>query len=150
MTEPNRALPVLALLERERHGVLCTLSRKMEGWPFGSVAPYALSAANEPILLISSLAEHTRNVMADARASLFVQDSGALENPQAGPRATLLGRAEPVAEDGMENARERFLARFPESASLFQMGDFRLFILRPEHVRYIGGFGEMYWLDLAP
>jgi len=158
MPNTNRALPIRSLLERERHGVLCTLSRKMEGWPFGSVTPYALSAANEPILLMSGLAEHTQNVLGDARVSLFVQDSAALENPQAGARVTLLCRAEPVPEDespdrpDREDARDRFLARFPDAASLFELGDFRLFKLRPERVRYIGGFGEMYWLaggDLA-
>jgi hypothetical protein len=153
MTESNRALPIRALLERERHGVLCTLSSKMEGWPFGSVTPYALTAANEPILLMSGLAEHTQNVLADARVSLFVQDSAAIANPQAGARVTLLGRAEPAPEADAADARARFLARFPESESLFQLGDFRLFKLRPERVRYIGGFGQMYWLgghDLAP
>jgi heme iron utilization protein len=146
MLEPNRAQPVRTLLERERHGVLCTLSHKMEGWPFGSVTPYALTAAGEPVLLLSSLAEHTQNVLADARVSLFVQDSAAADHPQAGARATLLGRALPMPADEWADARQRYLARFPESASLFPMGDFQLFQLRLERVRYIGGFGEMYWI----
>ena len=147
MTDTNRALPVLDLLGRERHGVLSTLSKKMNGWPFGSVTPYALTASNEPIFLMSGLAEHTQNVLADARVSLFVQDSGALANPQAGARVTLAGTAERVLDEEAEDAQRRFLERFPESASLFELGDFHLFRLRVERVRYIGGFGNMYWLD---
>jgi heme iron utilization protein len=147
MNDTNRALPVLALLDRERHGVLSTLSKKMNGWPFGSVTPYALTAANEPILLMSGLAEHTQNVLADARVSLFVQDGTAIANPQAGPRVTLAGIAERVLDEEAGDARRRFLERFPESASLFQLGDFHLFRLRIERIRYIGGFGEMFWLD---
>src|SRR5437879_12351747 len=58
-----------ALLAAERHAVLATLSASRDGWPFASVAPYALSADGEPLLLLSDLAEHTRNVRADPRAS---------------------------------------------------------------------------------
>jgi len=66
------------LLATERHAVLATLSASRAGWPFASVAPYALSAAGEPLLLLSDLAEHTRNLRADPRASLMVQDGASL------------------------------------------------------------------------
>lgn len=147
MPNSERALPVQRLLQQERHGVLCTSSKKLDGWPFGSLTPYALSSAGEPLFLLSGLAEHTHNLLADARCSLFVQDSMALANPQAGARATLVGLAERVAEDQLIDARTAYTARFPESAALLQMGDFGLFQLKIERVRYIGGFGEMYWLS---
>lgn len=126
--------------------MLSTLSRKLAGWPFGSLAPFALAANGEPLLCLSGLAEHTQNLLADPRASLFVQDSAALDNPQAGARATLAGWAEAVDESEVEDARQRYLVRFPDSARLFQLGDFKLFRLKIERVRFIGGFGEMYWI----
>jgi heme iron utilization protein len=135
------------LLTQERYGVLSTLSRKAAGWPFGSLAPFALSDEGQPLVLLSELAEHTQNLRADPRVSLFVQDSQALANPQAGPRATLLCRAKPV--EATASAQAIYLRRFPESASLFQLGDFWLFRLQVERVRFIGGFGEMYWLSGA-
>ncbi len=70
-----------SLLESQQHGVLATLSARHAGWPFASVTPYALTEDGQPILLLSQLAEHTRNVLADPRASLFVQAPG--EDPQA-------------------------------------------------------------------
>src|SRR5262249_3718547 len=122
---------------------------KVGGWPFGSLAPFALSARDEPLVLLSKLAEHTQNLLAEPRVSLFVQDSQALANPQAGTRVTLLCTAALVAEKEIDGARRAYLQRFPEAAGLFQLGDFRLFKLQIERVRYIGGFGEMYWLEWA-
>jgi putative heme iron utilization protein len=138
---------VRALLMSERNGVLCTLSKKMAGWPFGSITPYAVGAAGEPIILISEIAEHTRNLRADARASLLVQDSRASEDPQAGARVTLMGYAVPVPAAYADDAGRRYLELFPNSASYFQAHDFSLFRINITQVRYIGGFGEIYWLS---
>ena len=146
MDQADRASPVHQLLQREKHGVLSTLSHKADGWPFGSLAPFALSKQGELLLLLSNLAEHTQNLLADPRVSLFVQDSQALANPQAGARATRLCTA---AETEVDEARQAYLPRFPEAAGLLQLGDFRFFKLQIERVRYIGGFGEMYWLSGA-
>jgi putative heme iron utilization protein len=72
-------------------GVLSTISARHGGYPFGSLTPYALTARGEPILLLSQLAEHTRNLHADPRASLFVQAAGA-EDDQDAMRVTLAYR----------------------------------------------------------
>src|SRR4051812_732776 len=99
---------VRGLLEGQRFGVLSTLSARNGGWPFGSVTAYALGEGGEPILLLSALAEHTRNLMADARASLFVQEPGV--DPQAVGRVTVLGTVESTTN---ETARERYVAWHP-------------------------------------
>jgi len=77
MTMSKQAEEVWRLIRAERNGVLCTLSKKMAGWPFGSITPYALTDSADPLIMISDIAEHTRNLKADARASLLVQDSRA-------------------------------------------------------------------------
>jgi heme oxygenase (biliverdin-IX-beta and delta-forming) len=138
---------VRALLQKERNAVLCTISKKIEGWPFGSISPYTATNAGEPIILISEIAEHTRNLRADARVSLIVQDSNAIKDPQAGARATLIGYAMPVPEPYLEDASRRYLQSFPNSASFFDAHDFTLFQIKVSKVRFIGGFGEIYWLD---
>jgi len=145
MNQADRMLPVRHLLEQERYGVLSTLSRKAEGWPFGSLTPFALTEAGQPLVFLSGLAEHTQNLLADPRVSLFVQDSQTLTNPQAGARATLLCIADAVSDT--TTAQSVYLQRFPESTSLMQLGDFRFFRLKIERVRFIGGFGEMYWVS---
>ena len=135
------------LLFAERQGVLATLSARRDGWPFASVAPYALTDDAEPLLLFSDLAEHTRNVRADPRASLLVQDSAALHDPQAGSRLTLLGRVEPFNGGDAAAAQARYLERHPQSADYFAMSDFRLYVLRVQEARFISGFGDMGWMN---
>ena len=136
-----------SLLQAERNGTLSTLSKKMAGWPFGSIAPYALTAGGEPLILISEIAEHTRNIRADARVSLLVQESAAIADPQAGGRVTVVGYAMPVTQTFIDDARRRYLDLFPKSASYFEAHDFSLFQIKPTQVRFIGGFGEIYWLE---
>ena len=137
------------LLANERHAVLATLSASREGWPFASVAPFALSDAGEPLLLLSDLAEHTRNVRVDPRASLMVQDSASLTDPQAGCRVSILGQVEPVAETELTSARQAYVARHPRAAEYVAMADFHLYVLRVREARFIGGFGDMGWIDAA-
>ena len=145
MSKP--AEEVRALNGRERNAMLCTLSKKIDGWPFGSITPYAVAATGEPIILISEIAEHTRNLREDARASLLVQDSQAANDPQSGARVTLMGYAIPVPPPYLDDARRRYLDLFPGSASYFQVHDFTLFQIKVSRVRFIGGFGEIHWLD---
>src|SRR5260221_336470 len=99
------------LRETERPGVQATGAASREGWPFASVAPFALSDRGEPLLLLSDLAEHTRNIRADPRASLMVQDGASLNDPQAGGRVTILGQVEPVLDADLRNARAAYVAR---------------------------------------
>ncbi len=145
MSNSDHALLVRNLLEQEKQGTLSTLSQKYAGWPFGSLTPYAISAAGDPLIFVSSLAEHTRNLLADPHVSLFIQDTSAQSNPQANARATFLGLAEPVTDKEQEDAAQRYLARFPEAGQNFQLGDFLLVKILVQHTRYIGGFGEMFW-----
>ena len=132
------------LLVTERQAVLATLSARRAGWPFASVAPYALDADGQPLLLLSELAEHTRNLRADPRASLLVQESSALDDPQAGGRVTLLGKLE---QTGDEQARSAYVARHPQAAEYLMLGDFRMWRLNVSEARYVNGFGDMGWLE---
>jgi heme iron utilization protein len=141
------AQEIRALLENERSGVLATLSASRGGWPFASVAPYALSAQGEPLLLLSRLAEHTRNLRTDDRASLLVQDHASLEDPQAGARITILGQIEAISQLELESAQRRYVGWHPRAAEYLSMGDFRLYVLRVREARFIGGFGDMGWID---
>ena len=82
------------LLQRMRVGVLATVSARHGGAPFTSLAPYALSGAGDPVLLLSAIAQHTRNLEADPRASLFVHDPAAAEeDPRTAERVSIVGRA---------------------------------------------------------
>src|SRR5512138_1383168 len=80
------------LLRTEEVAVLATVSASRRGHPFTSLVPFAVSRGGEPLLLLSALAQHTRNVGADARASLLVYDAAAAaKDPRTAARASFLG-----------------------------------------------------------
>jgi putative heme iron utilization protein len=144
---PAELALVRRLLAAERHGVLSTAHARYGGWPFGSVAPYALTDEGDPLFLFSSLAEHTHNLRADPRASLVVQERASLDEPLAGGRATLMGRVEVPDGDEREAAVDRYIQRFADAAQWRGSHDFAPFVLRVERVRWILGFGSMGWFD---
>jgi putative heme iron utilization protein len=135
------------LLRRERVGVLATLSvRHGGGHPIASLAPFALDGRGEPVLLLSALAQHTRNIEADPRASLFVHDPAAAErDPRTAPRLTLVGRVHRATQGEEPDAKARYLARHPEARGLFAL-DFALYVLEVHEAQLVGGFGAAGWL----
>ena len=115
-------------------GVLSTHSVKFAGYPFGSVTPFVLNHQGMPVILISSLAEHTKNIIENANVSLLVFNN---ENDlQANARLTLLAKAEQTDKN---NAliRARYLRYMPQAESYFDAHDFSFYTLYITHGRYI-------------
>lgn len=133
------------LLLAASQGVLSTHSKDMPGYPFGSVAPYCLNDAGEPVFLISEIAQHTRNLRADPRCSFIVIAGG--DDIQANARLTLVGECTPVPPDEVEALAGRYYRYFPESLDFHRIHDFVFFVLKPVRCRFIGGFGRIHWLD---
>lgn len=125
-------------------GVLSTHSSTVPGYPFGSIVPFVCDPDGYPVILISALAEHTRSLLADPRASLIVHDCS-IADPS-GPRLTLVGDAAPCTNNG---AASRYLRFFPESARLLALGDFAFWRLAPRAALFIRGFGRIEWLQAA-
>jgi len=133
------------LLYHQSMGVLSTHSVDVEGYPFGSIAPYALDYEGQPAMLISEIAQHTRNIKRDRRVSLTVFDQCA-DDPQASGRLTWIGDAEPISMSETE-VRRRYLRYFPSAESYFDTHDFTFYRIRLRRARFIGGFGEIYWVE---
>nr|WP_269145204.1 pyridoxamine 5'-phosphate oxidase family protein [Burkholderia pseudomallei] len=145
----SAALP-LHLLHRNVLGTLATHSRAPEGYPYPTVVPYAVDARHRPIVLVSGLAEHTRNLAADPRAGFLVVDglgdaAGASDSVLEAERATLVGRFELAGAD--PHVVARYLRYHPDGERYLALGDFTFWALACERLRYIGGFGRMGWLD---
>ena len=134
------------LLRASRSGVLSTLSKRADGWPFGSLVPYAVSRRSEPIILIARIAEHTKNIEADSRVSLLVHEPLG-EDVQAGGRLTIMGHARRIATEEVEDAAARYLVRVKGAASYMETHDFHFHSVSLERLRYIGGFGKIHWLE---
>lgn len=135
------------LLTDAYDGVLSTISVEVEGYPFGSVTPYCLDRSGRPLILIASIAQHTKNIRANPKVSLIVLDRS-VPDLQAFGRVTVLADAEAVGRDERD-AIERYYAFFPDARDYHLTHDFHFYRLLPVRVRYIGGFGRIYWLEPA-
>ena len=134
-------------LRAGRYGVLATHSRSLPGYPFGSITPYVLSASGEPVIYISTLAEHTRNIGADPRVSLTVFDPADAADPQAGARLTWLGEAYALTAHAADAVAARYYRFFPAARAYAGTHDFGFHALRAVRLRYIGGFGKIGWIE---
>jgi heme iron utilization protein len=135
-----------SLLRRRRQGALATLMTGT-GDPYCSLVNLASHADGTPILLISRLAVHTRNILADPRVSLML-DERAPGDPLAGARIMLQGRAEGVAKAELEVVRRRYLAAHPSAQGFVDFADFSFFRIVPSGTHLVAGFGRI--LDLTP
>lgn len=115
-----------------------------DGAPYGSLVTVAIDHDLAPVLLLSGLSDHSRNIAADHRVSVLFDGTDGHANPQTGPRVTLMGRAERCADPRL---RARFLARHPGAALYADFADFSLWRVVPERVHFVGGFGRAVWFS---
>ena len=128
------------------YGALATQSIQIPGYPFVSILPFVPDEAHNPVFLVSALAEHTRNLLADGRVSLLLSRPDG-ENVQTGARVTLMGEARPL--DAGPALVARYLRYQPDGERYLALGDFRFFRLEPKRLRLIAGFGQMGWIEDA-
>jgi heme iron utilization protein len=138
----------LHLLHQAPTGTLATHSREPRGFPYPTLLPFAPDARHRPVILVSRLAEHTRNLVDDPRAGFLVAHASDDDVLNA-PRATLLGRFEPIDAAGQEEVARRYLRYHPDAGRYLALGDFTFWAMQVERLRYIGGFGAMGWMDGA-
>ena len=128
-------------------GVLSTIAASQNGFPFGSLTPYDVNEFGCPVIYISLIAEHFKNLVADRRASLCVTDPLAFRNPQAGARVTVLLEFEAVLQGEVPSVQAAYQERFPDSINHEIAHNFMFMRGRPTRVRWIGGFGDIAWID---
>ena len=134
------------LVRRARAACLSTALKSGDGWPYGSLVSVAFDYDLNPLMLFSTLSDHTRNLAVDSRASLLFEETSRLKNPQTGPRITVTGRIKKTTQD---RHRRRFLARHPEAALYAGFGDFNFFRMQIDRAHFVGGFAKAAWLKGA-
>ena len=132
----------------DRATLATALARPAEarGWPYASLVLAACRPDGSPLLLLSDLADHSKNIAADPRVSLLFDGTAGLAEPLAGPRLTLLGRAEET-HDGADRAR--YLARHPSAEAYAGFKDFRLYRIAAARSHLVAGFGRIHWLEAS-
>lgn len=135
-----------SLLRRSRQGALATLMAE-SGDPYCSLVNVASAPDGAAILLISRLAIHTRNLLADPRVSLML-DERATGDPLEGARIMVAGRAEEATGDDRDGLRRRYLNAHPSAETFVDFKDFSFFRIRPSGAHLVAGFGRI--VDLKP
>ena len=133
------------LMRNCREGVLSTVSKKYEGYPFGSFVTFISGADRSIIFYASDIAQHTINLKNNSKAciTLFNLSEG---DKQDSARLSLMGDVKKIDKDVEEISRQ-FIEFFPESSQYSNMHDFNFYSLNISHVRWIGGFGKIAWLS---
>lgn len=133
-----------ALIRGTDRAALATMDRDTDRWPYASLVLAACDHGAAPLLLISDLAEHSKNIAADSRLSLLFDGTAGLDETLTGTRASVLGRAERCDD---EDLLGRFVARHPSAAGYAGFADFHLYRVRIERAHLVAGFGAIDWID---
>ena len=115
-------------------------------WPYASLVIVACDHGAAPLLLLSDLAEHTKNIAREPRASLLFDGTAGLDNPLTGSRVTVLGQLERCTDPGLI---ERFVRRHPDAELYASFADFNLFRMSVQRAHIVAGFGAIHRLDAA-
>jgi putative heme iron utilization protein len=135
-----------SLLRRRRQGALATRMAG-DGDPYCSLVNVASHADGSPILLISCLALHTKNILADSRVSLMLDERTA-GDPLEGARIMVAGRAEAAGASDLDLLRRRYLNAHPSAEAFANFKDFSFFRIAPSGAHLVAGFGRI--VDLRP
>lgn len=139
-TRPSAAEEARTIAAATNAATLASLTST--GDPWASFVTYGL-LDGAPVLCVSHLAEHGRNLVADPRASLSVVAPGADADPLASPRITLAGVVEQPSGEELSAARAAHLAAVPAAKYYIDYSDFTVWVLRVHRVRWVGGYGRM-------
>jgi len=139
------------IIRTAAHAMLATTATKGKSgvggpWPYASLVLTACDGQGNPLLLISDLADHTRNIRADARVALLYDETAGLDDPLTGARVTLQGEAEQVDDAGLMDI---YLSRHPTAESYAEFKDFHLFRVRPLRAHLVAGFGRIHWVSAS-
>jgi len=121
-----------------------SLGTLMGGAPYVSLVLVAFDADGSPLLLLSRLAQHTKNLLADPRVSLLFDGTAGLEEPLTGPRLTVLGAAAACPDAA---AMDRYLIRHPSAAAYAGFSDFDLYRVSIDRGHLVAGFGQIRWVE---
>jgi len=145
--EPTYAERARTLMHMAPIATLCTSSQKHPHWPFGSLVAYGLDDKGNPSFLISTMAMHTKNIVADPRASVFVMQPGGEHDPLGAARVTVMGKIARVPKERDASIRAHYLSRHPQASYWANFKDFSFYLMDTIDVYYVGGFGSMGWVS---
>ena len=139
------ALTARGLMRQLDRASLATALAAGDGtWPYASLVLVAADLDGSPLLLLSDLAEHSKNLARDPHASLLFDSTAGRDDPLTGARVTVLGEILPKPG---KTGLERFVQRHPSAGTYAGFKDFRLYRMRVKRAHLVAGFGRIDWID---
>jgi len=144
LTTENSRLTRL-LLKRQNYGLLSTHSSEISGFPFGSIVPYTFDEEGHLFILVSTIAEHTKNIMLNPKVSITVMEGfgGNLLNYS---RVCYLGTSKQLLSLDTP-IKKRFQRYYPHLEGFHQEGPFSFYRIELTIIRLVGGFGKVSWIE---
>jgi putative heme iron utilization protein len=127
--------------------ILSTLSKREDGHPFGSFITYVTGQNRDLMVYASDIAEHTKNILNDTRACVTISSVTNSKDIQDNARLSIMGDLHPVPDAEIDGCQQRFVKFLPESKKYAAIHGFNFYRLIPSKVRWIGGFGQIAWLE---
>ena len=140
-------LEAVNLYRSTNAAILSTMSKKYEGYPFGSFITYVSDKNRTLLMYTSDIAQHTKNLKTNSKACVTLFKLDTEYDKQNSSRLTLMGDLKDVPVDDLDECQERFIKFLPESKKYSSMHDFKFYKLEISRIRWIGGFGDIAWLN---
>ena len=141
-------LNAIKLLRNSKIGILSTHSKQYKGFPFGSFVTFCSGKNREIFFYFSDLAEHTKNLNLNSKSSLTIFKTKKNSNDlQDSKRLTLIGEIKKISKENDKEISDHFFNIIKESKKYSQFHDFNFYRFTIKEGRWIGGFGQIGWLD---
>ena len=137
----------VSLYRENDNGILSTISKKYDDYPFGSFVTYVSGRSRTVYLYLSDLADHTKNLKHTPKACITINTLNTSGDKQNSARLTLVGDLVPINKPEFESCKNRFYQILPESKTYAKMHDFNFYKIQIKNIRWIGGFGKIAWLN---
>jgi len=138
------ALDPSVFISQHCYGILSTHSLAVEGYPFGSLVPYIIDSQGHINLLLSELAEHTKNIQANNKVCLTISDVKDPEQANASARISCLAQAKISSQQSQ--LRRQYRQQFNDAETILALPGFTFYQLDLTAIRLIAGFGKIQWL----
>ena len=135
------------MINLAKNNKVASLSTNYKNIPFGSIIPYILDKKGKPVIFISSMALHTKNIKADARCSIMMHKIDK-ENVFNTSRITFVGKIIKLEGD-QDELKKAYLEKYKEAEDFIDFEDFSFYRLEADKIYYIGGFGDIQWIELS-
>lgn len=131
------------LVKDTKTAALSTMYRE---YPYTSLVPYAIDSKGRPIIFISDLAQHTKNLSKTNRCSLMASKENK-EDVFNSARVTFIGKMTKVPDDEIEEVKKIYCEKYTVADEVFELDGFTFYRMEVDHIHYIGGFGDIHWYD---